>query len=85
MFYPLQEEEEKDGIDEDEHDMEDFSCQVSELQGEDALDLKRKLTNKESKLQQDWLSPKMVPQGGEGPTLEKDEVCYNFRYVGSLS
>jgi hypothetical protein len=33
MFYLSQEEEEKDGIDEGEHGMEELSCQVSELQG----------------------------------------------------
>jgi AdoMet-dependent rRNA methyltransferase SPB1 len=78
--------------------MEELSRQISELQEEEARDLKRKRkrTNKERKKLQDRLNLKMVLRGDEGPKLETDDmfqlkqiesskVCYSFKYVGTFS
>jgi AdoMet-dependent rRNA methyltransferase SPB1 len=93
----VQKKEEKDESDQDERDMEDLSRQISELQEEEARDLKRKRkrTNKERKKLQDRLNLKMVLQGDEGPKLERHDmfqlkqiesskVCYNLKYVGTI-
>jgi AdoMet-dependent rRNA methyltransferase SPB1 len=78
--------------------MEELSRQVSELQEEEARDLKRKRkqTNKERKKLQDRLNLRMVLRGDEGPKLERDDmfqlkqiesskVCYNLKYIKILS
>nr|CAD7431371.1 unnamed protein product [Timema monikensis] len=63
-------------VDEDEEELEAVAKQITELQEEEARDLKRKKkrTNKERKKLQDRLNLKMVLRGDEGPRLEGEDM-----------